>query len=548
MQLLILSAESYTANKVSHAFHEVDGKAISIQFKTGTIIREKAFREDQSVYDYVNRFTKTLSPARQNKILDLYSQARKLLDQMTLDEFIDDNLRDVCTQLAAQYPVEEITRWLIQPGIMVWPSEKEAPLSYENAGSKKFPREKTYLLPDYQNLLALTIQLRVFTPIMAEYQEIALYKNPPLEKNRINRMFIDVVRLRLLDESIIPMGEGWRKLKEYVQAMIKSNNKAAKAPVMEVMSESDFDEWLLANVVMRKLSIQNLRPAVDNDFSAFVVRHICCHILEQLRRAERDLQPPKPTNESTGGGGDEEGNLSQFEAVRAKEQLPNGDVQFIQIGMEDPYKLAKLLEPDIPTELVKEFLNLYEFPNFVPARPQVTVTLWVLAPEVSPRSEVNMNRVNMSQNIAVAGAVLWHRGHKELATLITSNDQGPVVTDEIRMAGSTRSRTPMYNQLSELFPYHIRSKLTERTYRPVAEAVVLILSEFTANSWTPTLSPALKKDVKQIIIETPQFSMLQIPQDLSEMLYRMVTDIAARPLRNDPFGEADRIAKEMGLM
>ena len=48
--------------------------------------------------------------------------------------------------------------------------------------------------------------------------------------------------------------------------------------------------------------------------------------------------------------------------------------------------------------------------------------------------------LNINQGIAVAGAVLWHRGYKQIAALLTSQSTGPSVTETLLLSGAGRSR------------------------------------------------------------------------------------------------------------
>lgn len=539
MELLIVSPESYADNPVTYAYHTIKGVAVQVAFRTGSIVREKAYRNDPSVYDFINRYWLSLSAEHQDRIFDVYRRIRVEMDRIHKGEFVDEELRSLCGELAALHSIENISKWVMQPGIIAWPDEKEAPRAYENAGSKKYPRDKTYLLSDYQNLLALILQLRPFTPIFAEYQE-ATGKN-------VSRLFVDIVRLRLLEDSMMPEGAGWKKLQEYTNAMLTTNSKAAKAAVMENMSAEDYPEWLFANVILRKLTIQSMRSSVPNDNSAFAVRHICCHILEQLRRGERDATNPSLKKEPSNSNESEERQVSRFEQIRAKETIPNGDKLYIQLYMQDFERLARELEPNIPQSLLNHFKNLYAYGSFLPATPQITMALWVLAPVISPRSEDDMSRVNMAQNIAVAAAVLWYRGHKELALIMSCHDKGEANMDHAQIYPSQRVQRAIYARLEELFPYQFKVKTSDKSYKPITDIVSTLVSEFETRIWEPTLPAVLVKDVSELVIGTEQFTMLRLPTEITELMLKMIIDIADRPLHNDPWKEADAIAKTLGI-
>lgn len=536
MELIIPGAENYVLNQTTYATH----KGMSVGFRTHTLVRERMIRNDLSVFDFINWYWSKLPDAKQDKIFSLYQEMRKALDNTAQGEFNDDEMRNLASEMIQLHPIKDLKNWLTQPGIVGWPDERELPRHYEQAGSLKYPREKTFILEDYQNLLAFILQIRTLVPLWAEFGFH--------QKETIAKVYGDMVRMRFLDNSEALETPGFMKLIEYSKAMIATKSGASKSAVMDSLSTEEYPDWVLANVIFKKLATQTFRPADPNDRSAFVVKHICSHINELLKQSERDFDTP--TEKSDNGPDSSDENLrSRFETIQARAAMPDGDISFIQWYMKNLKRLAQAVEPGIPASLVKDFTTMYSFGDFSPKEPQITLMLWVLAPIISPRSEDSLTLLNINQGIAVASAILWHRGHKQIAALLCSESTGDNISDTLMLSGAGRLPKVIYDQLTELYPYQLRPRSTERSYKPVSDAIQTVTQEFESFAWRPSLHEEYMADpaVRDLILKSEVIKALQVPSTLYAQLHDMVIDLAARPLINDPIDVANQIADKLGI-
>ena len=536
MELIIPGAENYVLNQTTYATH----KRMSVPFRTHTIVRERLVRNDMTVFDFINWYWSKLPEAKQDRIFSVYQEMRKALDETAQGEFNDDVMRDLTRQMIELHQFRDLKNWITQPGIIGWPDERELPRHYEQAGSLKYPRDKTFILDDYQNLLTFILQIRTIVPLWAEFGFH--------HKETIAKVYGDMVRMRFLDNSHALDTPGFMKLVEYTKAMIATKSGASKSAIMDSLSTEEYPDWVLANVIFKKLATQSFRPADSTDRSAFVVKHICSHINELLKQSERDFSTPTEKADTNANDSDE--NMrSRFETVQARAAMPNGDVSFIRWYMSDLKRLARALEPDIDLKLVNEFTKMFSFGDFTPEEPQITLMQWVLAPIISPRSEDSLTILNINQGIAVAGAVLWHRGYKQIAALLTSQSTGPSVTETLLLSGAGRLPKAIYDKLTELFPYQLRARSTERSYKAVSDAIQTITQEFESFSWKPTLNDDHLDDpaVREILLKSEVIKALQVPQTLYAQFHDMVIELAQRPLMSDPMPIADAIADKLGI-
>lgn len=536
MELIIPGAENYVLNQTTYASH----KKMSVPFRTHTIVRERLVRNDMTVFDFINWYWSQLPEAKQDKIFSVYQEMRKALDETAAGEFNDETMRDLVTQMIDLHPFKDLKAWITQTGIIGWPDEKELPRHYEQASSLKYPREKTFILDDYQNLLTFILQIRTVVPLWAEFGFH--------HKETIAKVYGDMVRMRFLDNSHALESPGFLKLVEYSRAMIATKSGASKSAIMDSLSTEEYPEWVLANVIFKKLATQSFRPADSSDRSAFVVKHICSHINELLKQSERDFSTPTEKADTSSNDSDE--NMrSRFETVQARAAMPNGDVSFIRWYMSDHKRLSKALEPGIDMKMVNEFTSMFSFGDFTPEEPQITLMLWVLAPIISPRSEDSLTLMNINQGIAVASAVLWHRGHKQIAALLCSQSTGANISNTLLLSGAGRLPKAIYDRLTEIYPHQLRARSTERSYKAVSDAIQTITQEFESFAWKPNLSEDYMNDpaVRELILKSDVIKALQVPQTLYAQLHDMVIDLAARPLLTNPMAIADAIANKLNI-
>lgn len=534
MELIIPGVDNYVLNQTTYATH----KKMSVGFRTHTIVRERLVRNDMTVFDFINWYWSKLPEAKQDRIFTVYQDMRKALDETAQGEFNDEAMRELVTRMIDLHPIHELKAWITQQGIIGWPDERELPRHYEQASSLKYPREKTFILDDYQNLLAFILQIRTVVPLWAEFGFH--------HKETIAKVYGDMVRMRFLDNSQALETPGYIKLVEYSKAMIATKSGASKSAVMDSLSTEEYPDWVLANVIFKKLTTQSFRPADPNDRSAFVVKHICSHINELLKQSERDFGTP--TEKSDNGPDSSDENLrSRFETIQARAPMPAGDEAFIRWYMKDLQRLAQAVEPGIPKGLVNDFIRMFSFGDFTPEDPQITLMLWVLAPVISPRSEESLTIMNINQGIAVASAVLWHRGHRQIAALLCSQSTGANMSDTLMLSGAGRLPKAIYDRLAELYPHQLRPRSTERSYKPVSDAIQTITQEFESFSWKPNLSDNYLPAVSDIIVSLADYKTIQVPSTLYAQLHDMVIDLAARPLMTDPMQIANAIADKLGI-
>jgi hypothetical protein len=116
---------------------------------------------------------------------------------------------------------------------------------------------------------------------------------------------------------------------------------------------------------------------------------------------------------------------------------------------------------------------------------------WVMARVLPPRGMLHLQKRTDLTVMAAAQALLWHRGHFELAALLTAIEQSG---DDSMQYGGTDSRARISKEqmeiLDRLYPFvrkpSGKQRVTKRT-NPAAEAIESMSELFSEHDWRLTL-------------------------------------------------------------
>lgn len=534
MEIIITPA--YSTMPLVHIQH----KQSVVSLDTQTLMRPNNWASFPELFKYLNWFFNQLPEADQERVFNIYARTEELLrksdDMVTVDGEIHEIFEDLLEVLNAQ----RIYDWIRPAAMYPWPSDTELPRSFGNASSPKYPEEKTYILKEYQELIAMIIQLRACVPIWAAY----------LNKfgSRISGNYRDTTLVNLLTaRSNIEDSPAWERLTRYINAWLGTKEENYTAGVIHGVSAEDYPKTLRAQAILRKLCLQALKSVQENDASPFVVKHLANFMRECLIKNPATYETPRvkaANNREDHGNGENE--RSMYENTNAKESVARGDRWMIQIYLENNVRAIKALEPNIEKDTYQRIFAAFDPATYVPTAEQMLIALWVVSPIVSPRSESDLTRLNSVAICQIAAAVLWHRGHKEIATLMTCEQGAPIMRTGLQSFSVTRLSRETYAKLAEIYPYAANAKNKGNAFLPVREIIIETISNFQSHTWNVKLPPAMASEVSSLFPDGVS-PTLRVLQNMQMFLVDVVIDIAQRPLPENAVDKATRIAKEMNL-
>lgn len=439
------------------------------------------------IFAELNAFWATLPESQQDLIFQAYKKIRNVYDESSQIEL--DNLtytmRKLIAQLLNLIDWKKVFNWMIFHSDLRVPADVRD--TFNDSPDNKGTKERTYLKEHYRSLTALAITLRAVAPIWGEFIGHA--------KSEIGNQFKEFQAMLLLADSDIMKSEPMVRLRDFIQHSIPQDNKIGSF-VLSNLSSSDLPDWLLGLVVVRKLTVEDLRGV---DPTKNLVRLIFRFVQVKITTHEQSTGGVVRDKPFEGSGQIEENNLSRLEGYKIKQSIPAGDIVSIEYYLEDVMRAALRICPDVPEATVRTSMEACAMlANEVIQPPQITLVQWVMKSVISPKSVNLIPKLKTVDTIAIAQALLWHRGHHELSALVSAIAQDN--SGELQVIGSDQRQRPTREQLEQLdilFPYRRQTmskkqvgnedRKTTRRNNAASESIELTAEKFSKHSWRLTL-------------------------------------------------------------
>lgn len=435
---------------------------------------------------HINEYWARLPGFRQEKIFGIYSKIYACLKRHSDMQPLVQTLLPLVAQLYEEHALEDISRWMsFHSDISVPPNFVE---EYKESEKKSGTREKTYLQGDYQQLAVLALCLRTMVPVWGEF---------------INKMFREVGNVfkeyrafQLLSQTPLMHSAPVEKLRMYVNRNIQMN-KINPTAIMKGVGSQDYPSWLLSLVVVRRVCVGGLANATPkSNLVTSVFNYVNNKVTTTNSTPFGEVVKAK---EFSSGDSNSDLNVSRQEAYKIKQELSQGDVAMLEFYMEDPVHMARLLKPDVDVALLMVFLEgAMALTSEDISRHSIVLTQWVLKPAFPPRGVTQLSKMAAIRAIAIAQTVLWEKGHRELAALMTAIESN--LGDELQQ-GSTGSRSEItkaqMSELTALYPYGRASKKTTKVPNVAAVAIELVADMIAKGDWLLSLPESLLASVNK---------------------------------------------------
>lgn len=443
---------------------------------------------ETDTFKQINDYWGRLPVQEQDQIFEIYWRIRYILDDaQTLDQVTEELQPLIAELLDKHHDLERLHDWAWFYSDLAIPHNVPEQLTFEEGGSST--EDKTYLKRDYKKLIALAVALRVMVPIWGEF----IFRT----RAECGTTYKEFYAYRLLRKSVIVKSQSIEKLTNYIVKQLPPDRSNAGA-ILGCVSSEDFPEFMLARVIVRRLCVGDITGTNPN---ATILTFIYKYIRQKnsSNRGTQRLGASTSFNDNIrekfpeGGGESDDGEnkLSKLEGYKIQEELSRGDVQTIRFFLDNPDWVLKDVQPDLPADLLQESLkNVGILQSEIIDPSQLAILQWVLKPAISPEGLATVNKKGLLKAIAIVQAVLWYRGHKELAALCSAyskqSEEHKILTVE------SRARIPrdMQEQIRELFPFSRRSSGKSRLAKvtnPCLNAIDKIADGLCAREWILTI-------------------------------------------------------------
>jgi hypothetical protein len=462
-------------------------------------------------FEHLNQYFAQLPRQTQDQLFDVYNSIFNVLDN------IDNNIPDLRKQLPPLIKKifeictpENVSSWVrttptirFPEGIRVYETLEESAERGDQFGLRSRPVSATYLRKDYWGLVVLVVLLRMLVPVWGRFLANTY--------EAIGNDLKEIYALRLATRTALVETDGFKRLEEYVNLYL-SSEKYKNSVIGGGVSKEDVPFQIMAILVIRRMAWVDFSGR-DPNFS--LVGRVYSFIDQQMDSADRQLNESiKPKIPEGGTGNDNENRQSVSETIKIKEPYTAGDLTILESSAQDCELFIARIAPDMPREILASALLVVENLKKNPPQPiQFTILQNVLGAEClqrdgaweadpkfrerwdalfPPRGIDEMNLLEDLCMMAVATALLWHRGHHDIAALMTAS-----VAKERDGFNNASSAPPAAltkenkEALQRLYPYaqrppgKRRSDDIRHTNLPnvAVENIELIRDELSRNSW-----------------------------------------------------------------
>jgi hypothetical protein len=484
---------------------------------------KRVFTEDVDVCEHINAFWSSLPLGRQQKIFEIYKQIYTVMDTSYGPEGLILELRPLIKQLYIEHPLEEIDRWIAfhSQNIHI-PTKLDETFVHSDESART--RDKTYTRPDYVKLVGLTLALRPMIPIWGEFIERT--------HKETGTLFKEYYAYQLLAQTKLNESQAMEKLLIFIRSYLQGVD-LAKNPnlVMDGLGTEEYDQGLLGSVLVTRICVGDIR---GSDTAPGLVITSYKYITGRIGTGTGssggnygEMIRPKDLK-SSGSGSDEHQEVSQIEAYKIKQQMPIGAIAPFEHFLDNPHQVAERVYPAIDHVLLDLLIKTAHMRQAETVWPhQISITKIVLARVISPDALEHTDKPHTLTAMAIAQSVLWQKGHRKIAGLVTAVATNNV-SSQLYSGPGVMLRIPkeLSEEIAQLYPYQRRSTSRTKTAPQSAalQAIDRLAEQFNMRDWILMLPDALAVE----LVGTSNNRRYPCPLDMKIQLARLTIEIAKR--------------------
>ncbi|MND14833.1 hypothetical protein D3C81_193480 [compost metagenome] len=479
----------------------------SLDWGVSILYRRNNFKDLPNLFTQINEFFAQLPSERQDAIWACYVEIYNVIKNVAEMTRMRARLIPLVKELYSHIDQEELTGFLRYTGKIVIPTTTKS--EYDDK-----PQDKTYLREDYYQLAIMSVAHRPMVPIFGEFVEVIV--------SQVGNNFKEYYALALIGKSWLYDCPAMERLRVYIDSYA-STEKISNGAVFKALGPTETPDWLLAKVIVRKVSIGEV-TVEDNNSS--VISNVYHTIDTSLRSMDRNFWKdgaiiPK-TNKSEKS---EEDNMSSAENYKIKQEVSNGDIVMLSVYTENFQAMARKVDPTVPLELVDGFVGIVtQMTGMRIEQHHMTLCQWVMSKSLSARAIPSLSKPALLRTMGVTQALLWHWGFKELSALMSAQ---PVIFDEEYAMGTGDYRARVSREhvaaLMERCPYSQRQggkQQSDRQNNVAIRAINLLVAEMSKSYWSLNLPRELLPEVQRFIVNGDMI----VPAEIKNQLARLILE------------------------
>lgn len=491
-----------------------------IEWEAG--IYKTQFRPDFDLFEHLNQFWQHISPAEADHIFNLYRRIHDVMESGYEVQFLIVELIPEITELLNAHNFERVRMWWVYHTNIQIP--EAVPAEYIGDLGRPGSREKTYIKSDYKDLITMTLILRAMVPVWGRFLED--------NKTSVGNPFKEQTGLQLIGASDLFTSPAMAKLATYISSNVPNNrdiearsgNINWQRVVVAGVGREDFDRYLLALTVIRKVIINDIR---GHDANTSMVSYIYSFITSKMKNGDPtnredtiQLKHIDRSGDNSRGSGNADGDGTYLENVQVQSAYTFGDTLAYEHFCATPLPILMRLCPEQGNAgLLNAFRQSLEWlgPQDL-LNCQVLLTKYIMHPVVSPRAVNFLTRNAVMNLIAVAQSYAWLKGYPFIAAILSAK-----MTD-VEGGGFQRVRLDpeLIERLNGFYPYQtVKGK--DRSVNPATAALDSLEKDFARSSWIFNLPETM---LSAVLGSSPNRGV-SCPPDFRSQLTKLIIEINA---------------------
>jgi hypothetical protein len=508
------------AQQTPKAVVEHNGQTVEFQvsvFGKGTMISDDAddpMELNNDVFHYLNSYWADLPLEQQQSLFDVYFKLKEVLSMMYTVADMNENLAQISAELMSFHDLDKVQSWIsFRSGIVI---PEVFSVDYIPNTDNNSTREKTYTRLDYVQLVTLSLALRCMIPVWGEYISAT--------RRSVGNYYKEFWAYLLLKYSNAYNSPAIDKLRTYIENNLDAD-KDNSEKLMNVLPTADYPQWLLSLAVVKKLCIGDISGNNQKDPSFHLIKYLYKFLMQRIRSPDADHVNKIQKNRVEDVGRDNKSTV--LERYRMKTSISPGEVVELECTVENLENVASRLTTKLTEEMFRSAQNsctLLEHQQL--SEVQITILSWVFKPVISPKGISYLDRSAIVKLLGVLQSVLWARGHKYLALLVTSY---PRISNEeyVLAPQSSKDRVPkeLSDEIEKIYPFSkpIGRVSTGKTSNYVLESIDTVVNQLVSNSWLSTADDRL---LKEVFGNTSRFFIIK--SDIRTDLAKLIIEIGNR--------------------
>lgn len=209
-----------------------------------------------TLFDAVNDFLSREPATTRAALFGYYAEALDLIRLEDGNHYRDDKLNKIIIKIFNLIKVSKVDYYVKEVSGIRPPPDVQPDFNSIDSG---FKRERTYDQPEYMDLIVLILLFRFCTPIWGEYVSIIRSSTAVVKESYYAYM--------LLKNSAIIELPAYARLYRYIQAQL-TDSIDTNITTLVGLGKDEIPEWLMATVIVKKLTVHNLAHRNENVVAA----------------------------------------------------------------------------------------------------------------------------------------------------------------------------------------------------------------------------------------------------------------------------------------